>query len=38
VLPLEGDRLIRPDLEAVLNLIMSGTFRAAVEATIGRLH
>ncbi|HEY9625311.1 MAG TPA: histidine ammonia-lyase [Crinalium sp.] len=36
--PLEGDRLIRHDLEAVHRLVMSGTFRSAVEAVVGSLH
>jgi histidine ammonia-lyase len=36
--PLEGDRLIRHDLEAVHRLIVSGGLRAAVEATIGQLQ
>lgn len=36
--PLEQDRLIRHDLEAVHQLIVSGAFRSAVEAVIGALH
>ena len=35
--PLEADRILTPDVEAVRALMLSGAIRQAVESVIGRL-
>lgn len=36
--PLEADRILTPDVEAVRHLMLSGRLRQAVESVIGKLH
>ncbi len=36
--PLEADRILTPDVEAVRRLMLSGRLRQAVESAIGKLH
>jgi histidine ammonia-lyase len=36
--PLEADRILTPDVQAVRQLMLSGALRRAVEAVVGPLH
>ncbi|GBC92837.1 Histidine ammonia-lyase [bacterium HR15] len=36
--PLEADRILTPDVQAVRTLMLAGTLRRAVEAVVGPLH